>query len=311
MKISVVLPVYNGGQYLEKSVLSVLEQHHPDFEFVIWDDASTDGSLAFLQGLSDPRLRLYQNSSNRGLFPTLNLAIQAAQGDAIRLWSQDDIMKPGCLEQEHMFLEQHPEVGMLYCGRDVIDQDGNITTPFVADTTPEVIDPNVATQIMFYYGSITGNIANVTLRRSVLDEVGLFREDMKVSGDFEMWVRVCERYPIGYVRQSLILLRAHTGQFSQKPGINLVFMQENQEIQQTLLNRLPSGLKSFGHRYLKWIVYTQYAHYCVRCLLAGKTSLARQVFDQLDRFDNGWLALFRWLISGNSRLFRLKPKFMN
>jgi len=186
--ISIVLPVYNGERYLRASIDSVLTQSLQDFEFIIWDDASTDSSREIISSYSDPRIRVFENNSNLGLFKTLNLIITNSSGPLIKLWSQDDVMKEDCLSKLTSFLSTQNMAAMAYCAYDLFDRDGKVYKPAPPDQTPETIDPRLAAQIMFYNGSLTGNIANVILRRSALDEVGLFREDMMVSGDFEMWV---------------------------------------------------------------------------------------------------------------------------
>ena len=70
--LSVLMPVYNGMPYLPQAVASVLSQNHPDFELLVLDDASQDGSRKFLQDLRDPRVRTIQNEKNQGLFKSLN-----------------------------------------------------------------------------------------------------------------------------------------------------------------------------------------------------------------------------------------------
>ena len=92
--IAVVLPVYNGMKYLRESVQSVLTQSLQDFDFLICDDHSTDGSWEYLQQLQDARIQLFRNEANRGLFPTLNFLSRKAERDIIKLWSQDDIIEP-------------------------------------------------------------------------------------------------------------------------------------------------------------------------------------------------------------------------
>src|SRR5437868_1138030 len=111
IKISVILPVYNGGEYLCRSVGSVLNQSLEDFEFLILDDCSTDGSLEYLESITDKRLKLYKNDSNRGLFYNLNFLIGRCNSPLIKLWSQDDVMYPECLQRFTCFHEQHPQIG--------------------------------------------------------------------------------------------------------------------------------------------------------------------------------------------------------
>ena len=123
--ISIILPVYNGIKYLPQSVYSILQQDCTDFEFLILDDCSTDGSWEWLQLLTDERISLYRNDQNRGLFYNLNFLIKKSNAGIIKLWSQDDVLYPACLCAVVTFHNQHPAIGFSYTARDYIDATGN------------------------------------------------------------------------------------------------------------------------------------------------------------------------------------------
>src|ERR1700761_6676744 len=174
-KISIVLPVYNGGAYLASSVNSVLQQTRQDFELLIVDDHSRDNSFQFLCGLNDPRISLFRNEKNMGLFYNLNFLIKKAQAPLIKLWSHDDVMKPTSLEEIVKFHQQHPDLGFSYTAVSYIDAEGKaITKQEKADNTPSIVSKELHSKICFETGSIAGNIANVTITRKGLDTVGLF-----------------------------------------------------------------------------------------------------------------------------------------
>src|SRR5688500_9321812 len=98
-EIAVVLPVYNGLEFLQENIKSVLNQQYKDFSFLICDDCSTDGSWDYLNSLNDSRITLYRNKQNKGLFPTLNFLCRQVESKLIKIWSQDDVMNPDCLEE--------------------------------------------------------------------------------------------------------------------------------------------------------------------------------------------------------------------
>ena len=170
-KISVILPVYNGGEYLKKSLQSVLKQGFHNFEILIIDDCSTDGSLEYLQSITAPRISLFKNEQNRGLFFNLNFLISQSKSPLIKLWAQDDIMYPQCLGRFVAFHEQYPEIGFSYSGRDIIDEEGNIKSNDTVDNTPTIISTALHSKIAYYTGSIAGNIANVCINKNALISV--------------------------------------------------------------------------------------------------------------------------------------------
>ena len=306
--VAIILPVYNGERYLKESVSSVLNQTFERFEFIICDDASQDASRDILSDYDDARIRVLTNGQNRGLFPTLNRLVQASQAPLIRLWSQDDRMKPDCLKVETQFWEKHPDLGMSFCLRDHIDADGKTTWTAPRDRTSSVLSPAHMAQSSFYHGSPPGNIATVMLNREALQEVGLFREDMTYSGDFEMWVRLSERYKTGIVAQGLVDLRFHAGQLSRQ-NVMLHKIREDQEVVRRLLDRLPDHLQDHAQIYNRWHRHVRYAHHMVKSLLKGRWREAGETLHLLRRVDNpGWVLLL-WLISANGRWFKPEPKF--
>ena len=309
VNFSIILPVHNGTRFLRQSIESVLSQSLRDFEFIIWNDHSTDGSDEIIDGYDDPRIRRYSNNVNLGLFKTLNLGIAKATGNWIRLWSQDDVMKSRCLETEAEFLAKHPEVGMCYCGVDGIDESGDVVAPLPYDCTPDVVSPSLAAQIMFYHGSMPGNIANVSLNKSVLEKVGTFLDDMSIAGDFEMWTRLSRQYSIGHINRPLIYLRSHKGQFSRQPKSYLTCMLEEQSVYETLLARQPIEQRSYAKRYDRRHRYLQYFHFMVRSLVLGDFELALQAYRVIRRIDKPIKLLGLWLITADRRFFKIPSKY--
>ena len=307
--VSVVLPVYNGQEYLKQSIDSVLEQSCGKFELIIWDDQSTDDSTKIVGEYDDHRIRRFANARNLGLFPTLNSAIAEAKAPLIRLWSQDDVMKRNCLEEELAFLERNPDVGMSYCCYDMIDDKGTVIYPAPDDPTPDVVSPKLAAQIMFYHGSITGNIANVTLKKSVIEEMGGFREDMRIAGDFEMWVRISERFPIGYLRRPMIYLRSHDGQFSRQAPSYVTCMGEEHSIYATLLQRQPAAELDYAKKYDRRHRYLQYVHFMIRHFLMGHFKIALASYKAIRQIDNPVALIGLWILTADQRLFRIMSKY--
>jgi glycosyltransferase involved in cell wall biosynthesis len=296
------LPTFNGEQYIGESLESVLSQDEQDFELIVCDDGSTDATPEIVHGCVDPRVRLIRNGRNRGLFPTLNRLMREARADIVHLWAQDDRMLSHCLSRTLEFAGEHPEVGMIYSAVLAIDARGARILSDREDHTPSVIDSLLAARIMFYYGSIAGNIANVTLRRSALEVVGGFRDDLKVSGDYEMWVRLSESYPLGFVREPLIELRQHPGQFSRRSGSGLQFIREDRAIHDRLLERLPASERRDAVLYRQRLIQVKHFHHAVRCALAGQIGQAAEVVREI-RYESPLLPLaWRWLTTVNGRL---------
>jgi glycosyltransferase involved in cell wall biosynthesis len=307
--VSVVLPIFNGGKLLRTSIESVLAQSYEDFELMLWDDASTDESWDVACSYVDKRIRRHRQSRNVGLFRNLNDAIRQASGELVRLWSQDDRMKPICLAREHEFWKSHPDIGMFYCAVECIDVNGRRLASGDPDTTPDVISPRLADEISFNWGSMPGNISTVTIPRTVLQRVGDFECRLLLAADFEMWTRIQATYPIGFCNEALIELRRHSGQLSRSRGADLVFLRECHEIYEVIERRLPAAERRARGRYSKFVHCTPYFQAAVAALCRGNWRHAADLAREIHKWQNIFGVATRWLVTLNGRLYRPEPVY--
>ena len=287
--ISIILPVYNGIKYLHQSVSSVLKQDFKDFEFLIIDDRSSDGSWEYLQSLKDKRITLFRNEHNRGLFFNLNFLIKKSCAPVIKLWSQDDVLYPNCIKEVAAFHTLHPEIGFSYTARDHIDALGNEMIITKKDDTPAIVSSELHARIAFFTGSIAGNIANVAITRSALDSVGLFNEQMKISGDFEMWVRLAKERPVGFIKQQLVQLRSHKEQLSGQEKYYIYHLNEDILAYKILLGYVNRQQQKEGRSLMRNHKLLFYYTLMIKALLKGKIKIAWQFCRKLHRFDNIFL----------------------
>jgi hypothetical protein len=281
-EISVVLPTYQGARHVEQSVRSVLAQQGVGFELIVCDDGSSDDTLARVQALADDRVRVLQNPRNRGLFPSLNRLMGEASADLVHLWSQDDVMLPGCLDRAVAFGRAHGELPGFYCAYEVIDERGVVVEPpDPNDRTPEVIEPELATRILFFHGSISGNIANTVVRKSALAELGPFREDLRLSGDYEMWIRMTGEHAIGRIPEPGVQIRRHSGQLSRRGDSELQFVVENQALHDALLARMPASHRSEAEAHQLRHHDAQVVHAAVRRVARGDLGTAAGLMETL------------------------------
>ncbi|MBS1774583.1 MAG: glycosyltransferase [Bacteroidetes bacterium] len=284
--ISVILPVYNGMPYLKESVSSVLSQQNADFELLILDDCSTDESVKYLQTINDSRVKLYKNDTNKKLFYNLNYLSRKSNSPLIKLWSQDDVMLPDALSEIVAFHKAHPEVGFSYTARNYIDETGSVIATAKYDPTPEIIDAETHAKICFYTGSIAGNIANVTIVKEALEKVGYFNEQMIISGDFDMWVRIAEFYKIGFMNKPLINLRNHSGQLSRQTKYYIRHIEEDISVFKYLFSYIPGQLKEYGQKELRKHKLMFYTTLMMHSLVKGRVSDFANYWKTISKIDN-------------------------
>lgn len=140
--VSVLLPVRNGGVFLRPALQSLLTQTMGDFEVLVLDDGSTDGTPQLARSFGDPRVRVIEDGQHLGLSARLNQGVQLARGDLIARMDADDLCLPRRFEQQQAFLATHPEVDLVGC-RAAVFREGEVLglLPYVAEHEALVAKP--------------------------------------------------------------------------------------------------------------------------------------------------------------------------
>jgi len=305
-QFSILLPVFNGEKFLKASIDSLLSQSWENFELLICDDASTDGSWGLVRSYSDPRIKAFKNAKNRGLFPNLNFLLAKANAPLIRIWSQDDVMKKDCLEIEHKFWTRHPEISISHCGVDLIDEKSNTLSVFNADSTPEIVIPSTYAQISCYWGNLSPNICNVTVSRAAFLKYGTFNERLKQAGDYEMWARICHYENLGIIKQSLVQLRTHSNQFSRWPTSGSDWAIETHAVMQGLVPFVPEEVRKHIANYIRYKNHILFFHNALFSVLNGYFRLGIKTLRFIQSHENLFTVCMRWLWTANAR-FHLPP----
>jgi|GEM_PF-2002580 glycosyltransferase involved in cell wall biosynthesis len=239
--ISVVLPVYNGVEFLNDAIQSVLHQEFAEFEFIIIDDCSTDHSIEIIQKYtSDPRIHFAQNKENKGLFATLNKAISIARGSFIKVWAQDDIMMPNCLSVFLSAQQSQPNHSFIWSQSEEISSDDDYDSlirqysAHKEGLKPELWDlPKVVRHFLFC-GNLHGNISLFGFRKKVWEELNGFDQTLVYSGDIEFTLRAIDMASPICIAEKTVWLRGHSGQLSRSVNHLSFELQETSLVQERL-----------------------------------------------------------------------------
>jgi hypothetical protein len=207
-RITVLLAVYNGGDYLREAVESVLAQTFVDFELLIVDDASTDDAIAALP--VDPRIRVLRNKRNIGQIPSLNRGLRDVRGEYVARLDHDDICLPRRLERQIAVLDSEPSVDLTATWTDVVDERGRVWTP---------IRPRIDTFADFAGQVVTGRVylvhPSIAFRRDVVVDLGGFDESLSAAEDQDLYRRlVLARREARVVPETLLRYRRHERQMT-------------------------------------------------------------------------------------------------
>jgi glycosyltransferase involved in cell wall biosynthesis len=199
------MSVFNGEEYLAYALESILSQTYQNFEFIIIDDKSTDGTSVILKRYAekDKRIVLIKNSENIGLARSLNKGIDLAKGEYIARMDSDDISMPDRFEKQLKYLDNKPEIWVVGGNSKFIDRHGNILRDQIHPQDPHLLRWN----ILFCYGAIICHPATM-IRKSMFDLVGKYK-DIKAIEDLELWSRLffIEPLPIYNMSDTLLYYR--------------------------------------------------------------------------------------------------------
>lgn len=182
-KVSVIIPAYNRARFVGAAVRSVLGQTLRDFELIVVDDGSDDGTAAVVEAIRDPRIRLFRHAQNLGIAATQNFALGEARGEYVAFLDSDDVMAPRRLERQAAFLDAHPRVSLVGGAYRFIDEAGRpFGRPVRFLTAPE----DVSVQMLFRVEVWKGNAMG---RAAILREYR-FDERLRVADDYDLWLRM-------------------------------------------------------------------------------------------------------------------------
>ncbi len=204
-RVSVLMGVHNGGPYLAGAVESILAQSYQDFEFIIVDDASIDGSTEILADYArrDERLVVLRNPENLGLTKSLNLGLKRARGEYIARQDADDLSHVKRLEKEVWALDEHPEAVLVTADYERIDAFGQVVGQRRHHAPPELI----AWHLLFYNYLEAHSL--VMFRRARVMALGGYDETRRYAQDYNLWLRLLEHGRLLMLPEPLLRYRVH------------------------------------------------------------------------------------------------------
>lgn len=185
-EISVLVPVRNGGTFLEGALRSILSQSYEDFELVVVDDHSTDDTQRRVRSLDDPRIRLIENPGEAGFSPALNTGLEHVRGNYVARMDADDISLPYRLACQLEYMERNTDVSLLGTEIAYIDSDERVRP----DVTIRPILPGHVRWALRFYCCLAH--PTVMARRGVLQDLGGFDRRTFPAEDHDLWLRALE-----------------------------------------------------------------------------------------------------------------------
>ncbi|WP_242155302.1 glycosyltransferase family 2 protein [Aestuariivivens sediminis] len=200
---SIVIPLFNKVDYIYDTLTSVLNQSFQDFEVIIVNDASTDGSIDIVKSFKDPRIKIYEQE-NQGASVARNYGIEQAESDFIALIDADDIWYQDHLEELIKLINTFPESG-LFCNNYEIKRSDQVITPakfnfkYYGDCL--IIED-------YFKSSIINSVAwtsSSCFKKEIFNEIGRFDINLRTGQDIDLWIRIALKFEVAFNPKTTVL----------------------------------------------------------------------------------------------------------
>ncbi|HYL72966.1 MAG TPA: glycosyltransferase [Bryobacteraceae bacterium] len=263
-----MLAAYNAERHIAETLESIRSQIYGDLEVIVVDDGSTDCTAELVA--KHPEIR-YLRQPNRGQPAARNTGIRAALGDYIAFVDADDLWLPSKLEKQASYLARHPEAAWVYSDAIAFDSKTGRTIC------------RVGGRIKLHEGSVLRPLLlgcfipspTPVIRRDVLEEAGLFDEsdERRIGEDWNMWLRIAEKYPVAFINEPLALVRVHDENMTRTTNVHQAY-ECKRTIVEDAVTRNPELLGSVKPRAMAAIAVAA----GLRLLRSGEASAARRMF---------------------------------
>jgi len=245
-KVSIVLPTYNGADYIRRSVNSCLAQTHSNIELVIVNDCSTDKTPDIIRSYKDPRIKYIEHEVNKKLPGALNTGFANATGEYLTWTSDDNYYAPESIEHLLGFLNLYPDVDFVYTDYYSIDEDGEIM---------DLVELSPAN--MLIYGNCVG--ACFLYKRDVYEKTGDFNPDAFLAEDYEYWLRIANNFRMQRLRRPVYYYQYHSKSLTSEHGEHQIHKRTNEVRRDLLLKEFNLSRKIRSKIYIS-IAFDEY-HY--------------------------------------------------
>lgn len=274
--VSVVLPIYNGANFIKESLNSVLAQTFHNYEVICVDDGSTDDSLAILDEYRQHVTILRQ--TNAGQSKARNAAVRHASGVYVAFIDQDDRWYPWKLKQQVLAMERNPETVLVHCNSDRMDAEGRVVQ---RGTTLEEHSRAMASPLGRLLGEGLILPSAMLVRRDAFERVGGFDHELRGYEDFDLCARLKQEGRFVFLDESGMCYRLHSGGFSGAGGRAIIRSRER------FLNKMLTLYADdrAKHRILHMLLAECYSDWGMDEMRSGNVSEARVMMRRSLKFN--------------------------
>ena len=214
--VSVITPVYNGERFLRAALDSLLNQTYQDWELVIVDDGSTDGTPGILAEYSDHRI-VKVRQPNSGEAAARNAALDRARGEYIAFLDADDLYLPGALADFTAFMNTHPQVDAVFSDGYFCDETDQRLMQ-LSEHRPGIYTGNILEPLVLSASVITVPVCTMTRRAAIERERLRFDQQLVIGPDWDFWIRLARYAQFAYLDKLTCMYRLHNTNIQRTSG---------------------------------------------------------------------------------------------
>ncbi len=292
--VSVIIPTYNRRNYIRESLDSVLAQDFYDFEVIVVDDGSTDGTEEEVRPYQD-RI-CYTRQENKGAGAARNVGIRKARGQYIAFMDSDDLSRPHHLKCLSSFLDRNPECAMVVGNGGYLEGNYRNRSTIISAKRVKRLEQRGITVKELFDGRVV-RLQGTMTRKTVFEEIGLLDEWFRLSYDLDLALRIIKDHQIGFINEEVYLWRQHGDNISSNDELR---SRENLRALEKLAADFPEGVEQIGKRAFDSLCAHRYYRLAKALARKGDMKGAREAVGEavalrplLPKYRFYW---FRWML---------------
>ncbi len=287
-KLTIIMPVYNNLPYLKEAINSVISQKFKNWELLISDDSSTDGSVKFLKKIKNKKIKIFFQKKNLGIYGNCRFLHSKSKASIIKILCGDDKLKKDALKNTYNFMKKYNSCKLLTCNdsnyRNINSDNLTRQKEFYSKLGNKnylKLSPKSAMIAFMAYGNLCGNLSRVTYRK-VNDGINpLFDKNFTYAGDFNAWTRFSKKYGIYILKRKLIFVRNHPNRGTFYLNKNNDLFKQVSEIYKFLSKNVDKKYHPLLKRHMLLNDLPQRIPTYFKFLLSGKIKEAKKTFVNL------------------------------
>jgi glycosyltransferase involved in cell wall biosynthesis len=259
-KVSVIIPTYQRAHLVSQAIESVLAQTYSDYEIIVVNNGSTDNTTEVLSQFGN-KIRVIHIQENKGSSFARNLGMNASNGRYLAFLDDDDLWLPNKLEKQIPYLDSHSNIGLIYSNVFFFDEKGLETQSFAQKLNIHTFEQSWSMFIRFPIPFVTA-----VMRRECLNEVGGFDQTTLPCDDYDLCMRIVEKYPVYFLNEVLAYYRLSPDSYSRRSREKLLLgdlkVREKAFLRNPSIQKLPLAvLDTHFFNYYLTLAYFQLQRY--------------------------------------------------